>query len=187
MKLFDFINFKQFWFNKPKEVQSIQLWESNEAFDPDWASRILFMAGFIESGNSIVDLGCGPGWLKKFLPPGCVYYGCDAIARDGNTIVCDFNKNEFPDIFVDVAFISGVLEYVREWEWFIECSTKCSNKIVMSYCTSDYFPDRKYRKELGWVNSLSISTIIKLLEENGFAISKQEQIKDNSTVIVANK
>jgi len=187
MFFFDFVSLKRFGSVQFRELQTLQRWGPDEAFDPDWASRIMFMANFLEPGNSIIDLGCGPGWLKRYLPSDCLYYGCDAFVRDEKTIVCDFNKREFPNIFVDVSFVSGVLEYVSEWEWFIKSSLTYSKMIVMSYCSLDYFPDMKYRNELGWTSNLSLSTIIDIIEENGFLVMTQEQFKDNSTVIVAKR
>lgn len=93
-----------------KVVDSSEVWRSDEAFDTSWKLRICQMAKYIDEGESVLDIGCGKGWLREYLPHDCRYIGCDLVKRDKDTIVCDFNAYQFPEQIADVVFISGVLE-----------------------------------------------------------------------------
>lgn len=57
---------------------------------------------------------------KKYLKPTVDYIGVDYIKRDDETIVCDFNNGEFPKVQVDTVFVSDVLEYIGDPQWFWE-------------------------------------------------------------------
>ncbi len=47
-------------------------------------------------------------WLREFLSKDVTYYGLDYTSRSDDTIVCDLNAREFPDIKTDVVFCSGL-------------------------------------------------------------------------------
>ncbi|MBK9568932.1 MAG: hypothetical protein IPO53_02690 [Chitinophagaceae bacterium] len=42
-------------------------WQDIEYFDDKWKERIEQMARFIKNGSSVIDLGCGPMWLKRIF------------------------------------------------------------------------------------------------------------------------
>jgi hypothetical protein len=42
----------------------------------------------------VLDLGCRRMALRRFLPNGCGYQGCDLVAREADTVACDFNAGE---------------------------------------------------------------------------------------------
>lgn len=64
---------------------------------------------------SIMDIGCGNGRLKKYLPKNIeTYYGVDYVARDNETIVCDLNRERLPEISVDVYYLAGVIMYIND-------------------------------------------------------------------------
>ena len=55
--------------------------------------------GWIPDGvKSVADYGAGHKFIKKFMPAETVYYPIDFIDRGDHTIICDFNKREFPAI-----------------------------------------------------------------------------------------
>lgn len=128
-------------------------------FDQGWTERILTMAECIQPHESVLDLGCGPGWLQTMLADTNTYYGCDRFRRDEKTILADFNRHQFPGINVDVAFISGVMEYVVDWEWFLTQAMAVAHKVVLSYCTTDQFPDVEERRKKGWINDLALQDL----------------------------
>jgi hypothetical protein len=133
------------YFYRPK-------WQNIEYFDADWKKRICKMAELIGDEKVILDLGCGKMWLRQFLGPEKVYLGCDYVKRDADTIVCDFNKYQFPDCQADLCFVSGCLEYVEDLNWFFDEIARHALVLVVSYCTYELSPDIRLRKSLGWVN-----------------------------------
>jgi len=148
-------------FHKNKE------WKDFEYFDANWEKRVRLMASFISPGKSIMDLGCGKMYLKKYLN-GNIYIPVDYKARDEQTIVADFNKKEFPSISSDISFISGCLEYISDYSWFLRQVCSHSREVIISYCTTDAFPDLKQRKQNNWVNNLSHAEIVQTFADEGF-------------------
>ena len=140
-------------------------WKDIEYFDDSWKNRIAEMASFLEKEQIILDLGCGMQWLKEFLPAGAKYYPIDYISRSDDTIICDFNKHEFPNIHADVAFVSGVLEYIDDYKWFIDSISRFCTVAIVSYCSVEGFPDIQMRRSLSWVNDLKLKDLITLFNE----------------------
>lgn len=137
-------------------------WKSIEYFDDSWKKRIFQMSRYIRTEDSIVDYGCGKMWLKEYLSKSNTYIGVDYQKRDDATIVCDFNKKEFPNLNSTVAFVSGCLEYVEDPKWFLNKIAEHHEKCIISYCCTDQFEDYKQRKDLGWKNHLSKRELINL-------------------------
>ena len=71
-------------------------WKDIEYFDDKWKLRIDKMSKYIERNDSVMDLGCGKMWLKKHLHETNLYIPVDYKNRGEGTIICEFNKNEFP-------------------------------------------------------------------------------------------
>lgn len=155
-------------------------WQDVEYFDNRWKERIKQMSAFIEPNKKVLDLGCGQMWLKEYLPPNCLYVPVDYILRSNNCIVADFNKKEFPRITTDIAFISGCLEYIKDYTWFIRCVTQCSEQVIISYCTTNEFPAKTIRKRYHWVNHLSAEKLIALFISVGFKLETQAKTNDKN-------
>jgi hypothetical protein len=150
--------------------------------------RIEYMTRFIEEERSILDVGCGRMWLKQYLPRDMVYYGCDYKARDDATIVCDFNKYEFPQLTVDMCFISGCIEYVRDVDWFLGKVQQTGHKAVLSYCSTDVTPDLRLRRKLAWQNHMGTREIVRRLESTGYMLAHPiERIDGNEIICVVRK
>ncbi len=163
-------------------------WRNIERFNPSWKIRIKFMSNLIDGlDKSVVDMGCGPMWLKQMISKDIDYYGVDYKPRDESTIVCDFNKYEFPKIYSDVYFVSGCLEYVDDYEWFVEQLTINAKKCIISYCTVDSVSDAKIRNANAWVNNLSCNELIKLFNEKNMQNYLCEKIDNTNTVFVFGK
>src|SRR5258707_11959435 len=95
----------------------IHRWSSVAALEPAWDARAQLAARWIAPGSKVLALGCGRMALRTFLSAQCAYRGCDLVARDSDTIVCDFNAGEFPQADAagaDVITILGVLEYITD-------------------------------------------------------------------------
>ncbi len=162
-------------------------WKDFEYFDESWKTRIKSMAKYIQPNTSVIDLGCGKMWLKEYIGKNINYYPVDYLKRAEDSIVCDFNKLQFPKISAECSFVSGCLEYVDNPAWFINKITQNSNKCIISYCTFDDFPNINERKKLGWVNSLNENELISLFKKNNFELLKSESTELNHKFYIFNR
>ena len=71
-------------------------WKDIEYFEDNWINRTRMMAGFLPKNVSVMDLGCGKRWLQD-IHPISEYIPVDYCDRGPGTLLCDFNKKEFPD------------------------------------------------------------------------------------------
>jgi hypothetical protein len=156
-------------FNHSSRIKS---WKDVEYFDESWKIRIETMSQFIDQNDSIIDLGCGKMWLKEFLHTSNIYIPVDYVDRGDRTIICDFNKYEFPKNIVDVSFISGCLEYINDYTWFLNNVCSQCNRCILSYCIFEKYPNLKNRKKSHWVNNLKEKDIIALFSDNGFYLTQ---------------
>jgi len=172
-----------------KKAKTTKAWQEIEYFDEAWKERIKIMSSFIPSGaQSVMDLGCGKMWLKTYLPVTCNYYGIDYTYRGEGSEVFDFNKYEFPLLSTDVIFVSGCLEYVKDYEWFIkEVASKCK-RCIISYCIVDVFSNLEERRALTWVNDLTEKEFINLFTKNNMKlIDKTKTATENYIYIYENE
>ena len=147
-------------------------WSDPAALEPAWDARAELAAHFIPAGAHVLDLGCGIMSLQRFLPHGCSYQGCDLVARDPQTIVCDFNMGGFPTeaaIDADIISVLGVLEYVSDAEAFFTHLRSANCDVVLSYCAADLSGSID-RASLGWINHFSFLDLASLLDRHGFRI-----------------
>lgn len=159
-------------------------WKDIEYFDDSWRQRINRMAGFIPAKATVMDLGCGRQWLRDIVGPQN-YTGVDYRPRGENTVVCDFNKRQFPDFRRDVAFVSGCLEYVTDYRWFIAQICEKANMCILSYCSLEMHPDLVARRRVGWVNNLTIDEIKREFGKHRFTMSS-ETVALGNTILVFN-
>ena len=155
-------------------------WQDIEYFDAGWKERIRQMSVFIQPNKKVLDLGCGKMWLKEYLPSNCLYVPVDYIRRSDDCMVADFNKKEFPGITTDIAFISGCLEYVKDYAWFIRRVTECSEEVIISYCTTNEFPGKNIRKQYHWVNHISAERLVDLFKSEGFELKTQAKTNNKN-------
>lgn len=157
----------------------------SEEYKSFWGTRIHFMSTLINSeSSSILDIGCGKMTLKSKLSDKVKYFGVDYVARDTNTIICDFNKHEFPKQGADSFFISGCLEYIEDVDWFLSKITNANLEIILSYNPTDYIPEIYERMSKSWKNHLSTEAIISNIEKKGFQLSYRQDRKNECYVIL---
>ena len=168
-----------------KIIKKNILWNEIEYFNPSWKQRVKNMSHYILPNESILDLGCGEMWLKEFIRHNNVYYPVDYKDRGKETIICNFNNYEYPEIETDVAFVSGCIEYIEDYNWFIDCIAKNHKKIIISYCILEDFKDKEERKKKAWVNHLSENELVNVVEKAGFSLVQKEY--GYSTFYVFNK
>ena len=159
-------------------------WQDIEYFDTLWKRRIELMASYIPAGASVADLGCGEMWLKDFLTTGNTYNPVDYKERGSGTIICDFNKGEFPDIICDIAFVSGCLEYVIDYPSFIYSISGNYSACILSYCPLEIISNIKERTALAWKNHLKEDEVAKQFLQHGFNLVEKTTFQDKNTIFV---
>lgn len=97
------------------------------------AGRVL--EHLIEGCESLMDLGCGEfQYAKNHLPPGCRYIPVDYKKRSEDTIICDFNKGEFPEERADTCLMILVLEYVKCLPEFLAKVAETAQRQILIFC-----------------------------------------------------
>lgn len=103
------------------------------------------LSGFINEGESVLDVGCGPGWnlehFKKFGPKIGDYKGIDyseymiigALSKypDANFEVGDCRKLEETDASWDVVILQDVLEHTNGYEKPVKEALRVASKRVI--------------------------------------------------------
>lgn len=147
-------------------------WSDPASLEAAWDARAELAARFVPAGARVLDLGCGKMALRRFLPYGCTYRGCDLVARDEETIVSDFNAGQFPTeaaSAVDLITLLGVLEYVTDPDAFFAHLRAAKCDVILSYCATDLSASVD-RPALGWLNHFSFLGLAKLFDRHGFQI-----------------
>lgn len=160
-------------------------WSNPQAFEPAWDARAELAAQFIPAGARVLDLGCGRMALRRFLPAGCEYKGCDLIPREPGTIVCDFNAGEFPTDAArdaDIVVVLGVLEYIADVDSFFSRLRAAKHDVVLSYCPVDLTGDRD-RAALGWFNHFSFMDLAQLFDRHNFIIQTSVPADQNQVLM----
>lgn len=152
----------------------IERWANPKQLEPAWNARAQFTAGAIPAGSRVIDLGCGAMALEGFLPAGCSYQPVDVVARDERTIVCDFNRGDFPQAAIaaaDQITMLGVAEYIFNLPGLLMRLARCGKPMLLSYCPSDNGLATP-RGNLGWVNHHTLKEFTELLRDCGFEIAR---------------
>jgi hypothetical protein len=148
-------------------------WSNPESLEAAWDGRAEIAAQFIPAGARVLDLGCGKMALRRFLPHGCIYRGCDIVAREADTVVCDFNRGEFPREAAgeaDIITMLGVLEYIPDADAFFAKLRATQRPLVMSYSATELTSSID-RPSLGWLTHFSFLDLAQLFDRHGFQIT----------------
>lgn len=134
--------------------------------------------------KSVADYGAGHKFIKDFLPEQTIYYPIDFIDRGDNTIVCDFNKGEFPEIFSEVSVCTGVLMYIEPAEELVgHICGHTEHRIIFSFVTLEGMPDLDIRRRSGMCQDYTEQQIIDMFIEHGFKLEdKKYDTAGNSTM-----
>ena len=153
-------------------------WISNEHQDSlkrqSWEIRAMKMASMLpEDVRSIADYGCGNQRLRKYLDESIVYYGIDYVDREeGETIICDVNKDVLPRIDVDCTYMAGFFSYIKEPEKFIEQIN--SKYILLSYEGRETYQTFGAAQNRGMFlfveNYMTIWEMIQMFIKNGYKL-----------------
>lgn len=148
-------------------------WADIEYFENSWNDRVDVLASMLskEQDTVVLDLGCGMQYLRKILPSTMLYVPVDYTTRSPDTVLCNFNNKEFPEVFGATAFISGCLEYIEDVSLFVSTISKHCSSAIISYCDIENFSDLQRRRNLAWTNDLSKRDIITLFAQWGMALT----------------
>lgn len=164
----------------------IKLWSKTEEFDATWKTRIALMASYIDVPGTVADFGCGMMWLEAYLGEDNYYLPIDYIQRDSRTIILDLNHDSIPSLNAEIAFLSGILEYIEDLNHFLQQLIECEfQKILISYCTIESFNSIKRRKKLNWVSHESIFIILSIFCQK-YTLVHIDCISNN-TVLIFNR
>lgn len=128
----------------------------------EWRKRIVAMADFLDSEDrTVMDLGAGNMHLRGFLDGETKYIPVDYKKTADDTVICDFNKEAFPDIKADAIVASGILEYMDCPFVFLDKICSSCSKLIISYKGKEKYHDMPlYSQE-----------IIDYLSNKGFALT----------------
>lgn len=134
--------------------------------------------------KSVADYGCGHRFMEKLIPNGAVYYPIDYMDRGSDTIICDFNKQEYPNVETDLSVCLGVLLYIEPARNLIEhiCS-HTKERIVFSFVAWEDFPRIDARRKSGVIQDYSRKDIIDMFGEYGFKMKDKRELLDGSAGI----
>ncbi len=128
--------------------------------------------------GSVMDLGAGQMFLKTMLPEMVAYYPVDYLQRAPETIVCDFNRMEFPERKADYVVAAGILHFVQNSKWFFERVSGCTDNLILTYSPTEWVPDRKVREDVfHWVNHLSLGKLLEMAGNASFILQHMEEFK----------
>ena len=80
----------------------------------DWSSRAMTAASFITPNSKVLDLGCGSGLLRDFLPAGCIWTGYDLRPLSSEIKPLDLDTEAFPPGDFDYVMFLGLLTWLKQ-------------------------------------------------------------------------
>lgn len=122
--------------------------------------------------RSVVDYSAGEGFLiKKHLPSRVAYHPVDYLDRGNDTIVCDFSKGEFPDIYAELSVCLAMAMYTEAAEKLIDNICQHSEKLsIFTAITWEGLPDVRLRRYSAMVSDLTEQEISDRFAANGFCL-----------------
>lgn len=122
---------------------------------------------------SVADYGEGKGGIRKYLDASVTYYPLDYVRRSEETILCDFDKDQLPDIRTEVTICTATLVFLDKAERLIRhLCTHTEELIVVSYVTTDKFSDEDGRRASGYRSDYSEAELVKMFATEGFALKE---------------
>lgn len=122
---------------------------------------------------SVADYGAGKCSLRQLLPPSVSYYPIDYLKRSEDTIICDFDRDIFPDLQTEVSICTATLVFITHAKELLEhICTHTSRRIILSYVSLETFSDVEGRRACGYVSDLTSGQIQAILEKHGFYLQE---------------
>ena len=146
-------------------------WRDPEMHHAAWAGRTALLAHYIHPGETVFEFGAGVRSARPFLPEGCRYVASDLAPCGPQTLGIDLNAPTLAPVEgFDVAFLSGVLEYVHSLSRLAHFFVGCFPAVVCSYAAAnDRSPATlERRRYAGWFSDLSVEEFASLFLEAGY-------------------
>ena len=155
-----------------KQETDFARWENLDRF---WPERNKIVANSIPNGSNVIDLGAGMQKLSEVLPDNCTYQAVDLFPRDKNTIICDFNEDEFPNIEqYDVVVCQGLFEYIHDISSFMSNFENWNGRIVCTYHIDT--PTSVQADE--WFNQYKLDDFCLFFTRVGFSLVLNSQLPE---------
>jgi SAM-dependent methyltransferase len=138
--------------------------EALPIFDAEWTKRAQTAASFIEEGSRVLDLGCGNGSLRRFLPAGCTWVGYDLRPLTPEVRSIDLDAGEFPSGHFDYVVVLGVLDWLREPRPVLEKARRAAPFLIVN--------DKRRRWRLHHLFRSKKSELRRLLPGTGWSIKE---------------
>ena len=140
-------------------------WKDTSTWPVAWEDRTRKMAELIADGESVIEFGCGNQVLSSLVS---YYTAVDLYDRGNGTIICDLNAETLPEFKShDVAFLSGVIEYINDVPRLIEMLSETAEAVVCSYNARELSPTLDYHA-LGWMNHFGSNELEAMFRDEGF-------------------
>lgn len=163
--------------------QNRENWEGADLLQNEpWLPRAQKASMFVMPGEKVLDLGCGLQLPRQFLEQKCTYLPCDMVQRTPDTIVCDLNKNEFPEGQFDSVLMLGVLEYIPDIEFVLKKLQTCSKKVIFTYCLPKTLTPRtlELRSSYRWLTHWTAPQLDTYIKQHNFKLAHMEVISQTS-------
>lgn len=155
----------------------IERWVALDKVEAEhWDARAAIAARLLADQQSIADYGCGTMNLLRHLTPEQRYVPVDLVARDANTIICDFNRDPPPPTGATAAAALGLLEYLYDVPRLLGCLHEQHQVLVVSYCVANASGAPANRREHGWVNDYTESQITLLFQQAGWHVQEAQTV-----------
>lgn len=156
---------------------------------PTWDERNDIISRNIPAGSSVIDLGSGAQTLRGKLAAGCTYQPCDVVQSSPDILLCDFNRDLYPETnrAYDYVVCSGVLEYIWKPDRFLARLPELGHKILLSYnprMDGEAVFDRLAKN---WVNHLTRQSLEKEFDDAGLAWKLIHQRPPNEHLYLLSK
>ncbi|MDF2532499.1 MAG: glycosyltransferase [Caproiciproducens sp.] len=175
------------WSNRKANAANLQNIEESEY--P--ISRLKIATRFMDFNriDTVVDLGAANGRVKEFLPSSIRYIPSDFIQYSHDTVLCDFNKYEFPDAErlgysrERTCILSMInLQYCRDWKWYLQNVAKNCDNFILGLVDFSRI-NREYRRERWTANAaLFDHEVIRYILSLGFVLVDSVDFRLRATI-----
>jgi FkbM family methyltransferase len=152
-------------------------WADFEALREGAEERAASVAGLIEPGSRVLDIGAGVMALRDTPPPGCTYVPADLLPFDPATVVVDLNDGGFPEGAYDVTVMLDVLEFVHDVDRLLRRAAGAAPRLIVSYRPAQSLSARG-RRARGYVNDHTQAEFEALLDATGWWRRNRTETRD---------